>query len=67
MGKACSTNGENGNAYRILLGKPEKKRDHWQEKEVGGWATLKWILEKYDGMVWNGLIRLRIGTSEGLL
>jgi hypothetical protein len=26
MGKACSTNGEKRNAYRILVGKPESKR-----------------------------------------
>jgi hypothetical protein len=26
MGKACSTNGEKRNAYRILVGKPEGKR-----------------------------------------
>jgi hypothetical protein len=26
MGRACSTNGENRNAYRILVGKPEEKR-----------------------------------------
>jgi hypothetical protein len=26
MGRACSTNGEKKNAYRILIGKPEGKR-----------------------------------------
>jgi hypothetical protein len=26
MGRACSTNGEKGNAYRILVGMPEGKR-----------------------------------------
>jgi hypothetical protein len=26
MGRACSTNGEMKNAYRILVGKPEGKR-----------------------------------------
>jgi hypothetical protein len=26
MGRACSTNGEKKNAYRILVGKPEGKR-----------------------------------------
>jgi hypothetical protein len=35
--------------------------------EVGGGTILKWILERYDGMVWIGLMWLRIGTSEGLL
>jgi hypothetical protein len=26
MGRACSSNGEKRNAYRILVGKPEGKR-----------------------------------------
>jgi hypothetical protein len=26
MGRTCSTNGEKRNAYRILMGKPERKR-----------------------------------------
>jgi hypothetical protein len=26
MGRACSTNGEKGDAYMILVGKPERKR-----------------------------------------
>jgi hypothetical protein len=26
MGGACSTNGDNRNAYRLLVGKPEGKR-----------------------------------------
>jgi hypothetical protein len=26
MGRACSTNGEKRNAYRILVGKPDGKR-----------------------------------------
>jgi hypothetical protein len=26
MGRACSTNGEKRNAYRILVGNPEEKR-----------------------------------------
>jgi hypothetical protein len=26
MGRACSTNGEKRNAYRILVGEPEGKR-----------------------------------------
>jgi hypothetical protein len=24
----------------------QKVRDHWEEHEVGGWAILKWILER---------------------
>jgi hypothetical protein len=28
---------------------------------------LKWILERYDGVVWTGLIWLRIGTGGKFL
>jgi hypothetical protein len=54
MGRACSTNGENGNAYRILVGKPEGKRPlgrprrRWEDsikmdlKRIG-WGGTDWI------------------------
>jgi hypothetical protein len=45
MGRACSTNGEWRNAYRILVGKPEV-RNHWEVQDAGGWTILKWILER---------------------
>jgi hypothetical protein len=38
-----------------------------EDLDVGGWTILKWILERWDEMVWIGLIWLRIGTSGGLL
>jgi hypothetical protein len=58
--------GETRNVYRILVGKP-KERDHWEHQCVGGLTILKWTLDREDGMVWIGLIWLRIGTSGGLL
>jgi hypothetical protein len=24
----------------------QKERHHWEDKDVGGWTTLKWILER---------------------
>jgi hypothetical protein len=42
---------EKRNAYRILVGKPEGKRQ-LEDQDVGGWTILKWIL---DRMVWSGL------------
>jgi hypothetical protein len=45
----------------------QKERDHEKDQEVGGWKILKWILERWDEMVWTGSIWLRIGTSGGLL
>jgi hypothetical protein len=54
MSRACSTNGEKRNAYRILVGKPEGKgplgrpRRRWVEnikidvREIG-WDDMNWI------------------------
>jgi hypothetical protein len=42
MGGACSTNGEKRHAYRILVGKPEK-RESYKDQEVGGWIILRLI------------------------
>jgi hypothetical protein len=50
MDRACSTNGEKRNAYRILLRKPEETTRKTQD--VCGWIILKWIL---DRMGWYGL------------
>jgi hypothetical protein len=45
----------------------QKVRDHWEGLDVGGWTILKCILERKYGIVWIGLIWLRIETSGGLL
>jgi hypothetical protein len=45
MGRAYSTNLEKRNTCRVLVGEPERKKKK-EEKEVGGWTILKWILEK---------------------
>jgi hypothetical protein len=54
MGRACSTNGETRNAYRILMGKPEGKTQlgrpsrRWVDnvkinlREIG-WDGMDWI------------------------
>jgi hypothetical protein len=54
------------NEYRILVGKPEGKRPLGKPRRRCVDNT-KWILERYDGMVWIRLIWLRIRTSGGLL
>jgi hypothetical protein len=57
--------GERRNAYRILVGKPEGK-SYYEDLDVGVRMILKWILKRYDEVVWTGLIWLRIETSGGL-
>ena len=32
-----------------------------------GIIGMKWILKKFDGVVWTGLLWLRTGTGAGLL
>jgi hypothetical protein len=60
--------GEKKNAYRILVRKPEGKRPlgRPRRKWVG---NIKMDLREiaWDGVVWIGLIWLRIGTSGGFL
>jgi len=57
---AYSTYVEKRVAYRVLVGKPERKRPL-------GRVILKRIFKKWDGEGWTGLIWLRIGTGCGLL
>jgi hypothetical protein len=57
---------EKKNAYKVLVGKSERKRPLGRPRH--GWEDdIKWILEKLDGVVWSGFIWLRIGISGGLL
>jgi hypothetical protein len=65
MGRACNTNGAKRNAYMILMGKPEGKRPLGSPRRR--WVnSIIIILEWEDGVVWIGLILLRIGTSGWL-
>jgi hypothetical protein len=43
MSGACRTHGEMRNAYKILVGKPEKNRDHSEDLVVHGRIILKRI------------------------
>jgi hypothetical protein len=51
------------NEYRILVGKPEGKRPLGIPKHR--WADNIKIDLREDGMVWTGLMWLKIGTSGG--
>jgi hypothetical protein len=66
MDGACSTNGEKRNAYKLLVGKLEGKRPLGRPRRR--WVViLGWILERWDGVMWTGLVWLRIGTGGELL
>jgi hypothetical protein len=45
MGGACSTYGESRGAYRVSVGKPDR-RNHLEDPRIEGGIILKWILEK---------------------
>jgi hypothetical protein len=45
----------------------QKDKDHQENLVVWGTLTLRWILQKEDGLVWTGFIWLRIGIYGGLL
>jgi hypothetical protein len=62
MGRACSTNGETRNAYRILVGKPEGKRPLGRPRRR--WVGNIKIDLKRDRMGWCGLDRS--GSGYGL-
>jgi hypothetical protein len=65
MGRTCSTNGAKRNAYRILVRNPEEKRPLRRQRPRGV-HNIKIDLRQ-GGMVCNGSIWLRIGTTGGLL
>jgi len=50
-----------------LLLENQKGRDHSEDLGVDRKVILEWILMKQGGKLWTGFIRLRIGTSGGLL
>jgi hypothetical protein len=72
MGRACSTNGETRNAYRILVGKPEGKRPlgrprRWWVENVKKnlreteWGGIDWIDLAQHGMALvNTVMNLRV-------
>jgi hypothetical protein len=67
MGRACSTNGEKRNAYRLLVGKPEgnrslgRPRRRWVDnitmdlREVGC-GYVDWIRLAQDRNRWRALV-----------
>jgi hypothetical protein len=67
MGEICSTHEKNEKCVRIPVRKREAKRENSQDTDIDGREILECILGKWVGNVWTGFIRVRIGTSGGLL
>jgi hypothetical protein len=67
MGGPCSTNGENRNAYRLLVGKPQGKspigrqRRRWVDSirmDLGevAWGDVDWFGLAKDRNMWRALV-----------
>jgi hypothetical protein len=82
MGGPCSTNGEKRNAYRLLVGKPERKRPlgrprrRWVDNimmDLGevGWGDVVWIGLAKNRNSWravvNSVLNLRVPLNAGKL
>jgi hypothetical protein len=68
MGRACSTNREKKNAYRMLVGKPEGKRPLGRQKctwvdnirtDLGeiGWDGVDWVDVAQDRDQWRACVK----------
>jgi hypothetical protein len=57
--------GQIRNAYRALVGKPERKRPLGR-LDVGGSIILKWILKKWDVRMWTRFMWSGKGLLAGL-
>jgi hypothetical protein len=57
MGRACSTNGDKRNVYRILVGNPEgkkllgKPRRRWEDNIKIRWSGMDWIDLAEDNVI----------------
>jgi len=57
--------GKKKGAYRVLVGKPERK-NHLEDPGLDGRIKLRWIARSWNG-AWTGLIWLWIETGGGYL
>jgi hypothetical protein len=75
VGRACNTNGETRNAYRILVEKPEgtkplgRQRRRWVDNIKIGWGGMDWIdlareMDQWMAFV-NMVMNLRVPQNAG--
>jgi hypothetical protein len=57
--------GEKRNVYRLLIGNPGAKRPLGRPRRR--WITLRWTFYRLNGVLWTGLVWLRIGAGGELL
>jgi hypothetical protein len=67
MGGSCSKNGEKRNAYRLLVGKPVGRRPLGRPRRRWLDNIRMGLIEVGGGVMWTGLVWLRIGTGGELL
>jgi hypothetical protein len=65
MSRTCSTHGEKGYVYRILVGKSEGKRPPGRSRHK--WDDSSKMDLKYDWVVWTAFIYLGMGIGGELL
>jgi hypothetical protein len=49
------------------LWESQRERENYEDQDVGWLIILGWILERWDGVMWTGLVWLRLGTGGELL
>jgi hypothetical protein len=59
-------NGEKRNAYRLLVGNPEGKRPLGRPRRRCV-DNIRMISERWNGVMWTGLVWLKTGTGGELL
>jgi hypothetical protein len=57
--------GEGSGVYRVLVEKPEEKRDHLEDPCEDGRIILRRIFRKWDVGIWAGLSWLRTELVAG--
>ena len=67
MSGACSTYGGEKKSIQSFGRGILRERDHFEDSGIDGRIILRWILRKWDGGAWTGLIWLRTGTEGGML